>query len=97
MAAPLDLSDFLAIAEPPLFDFLFDLLVDPDYVPWLPWRYAWPEGNRFPLERSALDEQAHEWAADEDLPWPERAQLLLQLDNLPWENDRVVFYWGDDW
>ena len=95
LAGSLDISATLAVSGPPLYDFLFDLVVDPD-CDCLPFRCdAWPGDGQFRFGRADLDAHAHQWAADENLSWPDRATLLISLDNLPWRNDQIVFYWGD--
>lgn len=95
MAGSLDISATLAVSGSPLYDFFFDLVVDPDCDSLLPGCCSCPDDGRFRYDRAELDFRAHQWAADESLPWPDRAALLLSLDNLPWHNDEIVFYWGD--
>ena len=95
MAGSLDISATLAVSGPPLYDFFFDLVVDPDCDSLLPGCCSCPDDGCFRYDRADLDAQAHEWAADENLAWPDRAALLLSLDNLPWHNDEIIFYWGD--
>lgn len=95
MVAFLDIATVLAVAQPPLFDFLFDLLVDPDcgVVDGL-CEFATGECD-ISFCRNELDALADAWACDENLAWPDRAALLLSLDKLPWHNDRITFYWGE--
>ena len=95
MAGSLEISATLAVSGPPLYDFFFDLVVDPDCGSLLPGCCSCPDDGRFRYDRADLDARAHQWAAAESLPWPDRAALLLSLDNLPWHNDEIIFYWGD--
>ena len=95
MAGSLDISAVLAVFEPPLYDFLFDLVVDPDCGDPLCDCCPWFQDDGFCFKQADLDACAHRWANDENLPWPDRAALLLQLDKLPWHNGEIVFYWGD--
>ena len=78
-----------------MYDFLFDLVVDPTC--------ADPTGNHvgcqctgfFRFDRAELDSLALEWASEENLTWPDRVGLLLKLDKLPWDRDVIDFYWGE--
>ena len=96
MSNTLDIPAALSAYRPPLCDFLFDLVVDPDCDDPLYGGCPWFRGDGFRFNRASLDAHAHQWAADENLPWSDRAGLLIQLNNLPWRNDEIVFYWGDD-
>ena len=95
MAGSLKIAAVLADLEPPLYDFFFDLVVDPDCDDPLCDCCPWFGEDGFRFSRADLDTCAHQWASNENLPWPDRATLLLQLDNLPWHNDEIVFYWDD--
>ena len=94
MAHSLEIAATLAVSEPALYDFLFDLVVDPDCGSLLPGCCSCPDDGRFRYGRAELDGRAHRWAADERLDWPQRAALFLGIYNLPWRDDELVFYWG---
>lgn len=95
MAGSLNIAAALADSRPLLFDFLFDLVIDPNCngVPGA--SCLWCGHDAFCFDRDELDSFALEWASDEDLPWPDRVALLLSLDQLPWQDERVTFYWSD--
>lgn len=85
----------MAVSEPPLYDFFFDLVVDPPCDDLTCDCCSWFEGKGFRFSRAALDAHAHRWAASEKLDWSQRAALFLGIYNLPWEGDEIIFYWGD--
>ena len=94
MAGSLKIAAVLAVSDPPLYDFLFDLVVDPECGDLVCDCCPWFEDGGFRFNRADLDAQAHQWAASEKLDWPQRAALFLGIYNLPWEDDEIVFYWG---
>ena len=94
MAGSLEIAAVMAVSEPPLYDFFFDLVVDPDCGDLLCDCCPWFEDDGFRFNRADLDAQAHRWAASEKLDWSQRAALFLGIYNLPWEDDEIVFYWG---
>ena len=94
MAGSLEIAAVLAVSEPPLYDFLFDLVVDPDCGGLAAGCCLCPEDGHHHYERAKLDTRAHRWAAAEQLDWSQRAALFLGIYNLPWQDDAIVFYWG---
>lgn len=77
-----------------MWDFLFDLVVDPK-CSGLPDIYGKCQcDGAYRFDRNQLDALALEWASEESLPWPDRVTLLLRLDNLPWDRDEIAFHWG---
>ncbi len=94
MAGSLKIAAVLAASEPPLYDFLFDLVVDPDCGSLAAGCCMCPEDGCFHYARVELDAHANQWAADEQLDWSQRAALILSIYNLPWQDDEIVFYWG---
>ena len=94
LAGSLEIAATLAVSEPPLYDFLFDLVVDPDCGGVVTGCCLCPEDGLYRYHRADLDDRAHQWAADEQLDWPQRAALFLGIYNLSWQDDEVVFYWG---
>ena len=95
MAGSLEIAATLAVNEPPLYDFLFDLVVDPDCDALPLGLCSCPDDGRYRFNHAELDARAHRWAADERLDWSQRAALFLGIYNLPWQDDEIVFYWGD--
>ena len=95
MAGSLEIAATLAASEPPLYDFLFDLVVDPDCGGLAAGCFLCPKHDCFRYDRAELDARAHQWTSDEQLDWSQRAALFLGIYNLPWQDDEVVFYWGD--
>ena len=92
MAGSLEITAILAVSEPPLYDFLFDLVVDPDCGGLAAGCCLCPEDGRFRYDRAELDACAHQWAADEQLDWSQRAVFFLSIYNLPWQKDEIEFY-----
>ncbi len=95
MAGSLDIAAVLAVSEPPLYDFLFDLVVDPECGTESIICNAWNGDEPCLFRRDELDSLALKWASEENLPWPERVALLLNLDKFPWRDDQIIFYWAD--
>ena len=95
MAGSLEIAATLAVSEPPLYDFLFDLVVDPDCGSLLPGCCSCPDDGCHHFGHAELDARAHRWAVDERLDWPQQVALFLGIYNLPWQDDEIVFYWGD--
>ena len=85
----------LAVSEPPLFDFLFDLMVDPACAGIVDRSGTCRCTSNFQFHRSQLDSLALEWASEENLNWPDRVALLLRLDQLPWHCDQITFQWDN--
>ena len=94
MAGSLKIAAVLAVSEPPLYDFLFDLVVDPDCGGLAAGCCSCPEDGHYHYHRAELDACAHQWAGEEQLDWSQRAALILSIYNLPWQDDEIVFYWG---
>ena len=85
----------LAVSKPPMYDFIFDLVVDPGCTlsPESPTgcQCKWT----FRFDRAQLESLALEWAGEENLTWPDRVDLLLKLEKLPWDRDEITFHWGE--
>ena len=79
-----------------MYDFLFDLVVDPICVGFTNGRSGCGCNETFRFDRGELDSLALEWASEENLSWPERVDLLLKLDKLPWHRNAITFHWGYD-
>lgn len=94
MAGSLEIAAVLAVSEPPLYDFFFDLVVDPECDDLLSACCPWFRDDGFRFSRADLDAHAHRWAANEKLDWSQRAALFLGIYNLSWQDDEIVFYWG---
>ena len=95
MAGSVEIAGVLAVSGSPLYDFLFDMVVDPECDGRPFGCSGWPEDGCHRFGRAELDARAHRWAADERLDWPQRAALFLGIYNLPWQDDEIAFYWGD--
>lgn len=78
-----------------MYDFLFDLVVDPVCMGFINGRGACGCVDIFRFHRDEMDSLALEWASDENLTWPDRVDLLLKLDKLPWHRDEITFHWGN--
>ena len=85
----------LAVSKPPMYDFIFDLVVDPRCTSLTGSHYGCQCSGTFRFDRAELDALALEWASDENLTWPDRVGLLLNLDKLPWDQDEITFHWGE--
>ncbi len=83
----MDIEETLAVVGPPDYDFLFDLVVDPDCA----------DSERIrEYRRAELERLASAWADDEGLDSEGRDTLLRWVANLPWQNGRITFEWGED-
>lgn len=78
-----------------MYDFLFDLVVDPTCTDLTGDHVGCQCTGTFRFDRTELDSLALEWASEENLTWPDRVGLLLKLDKLPWDRDEIAFYWGE--
>ena len=82
----MDIEETLAVAGPPEYDFMFDLVVDPDCA----------DVKRIrEYRRDELERLASEWAEDEGLDAEGRDTLLRWVANLPWQDGRITFEWRD--
>ena len=82
----MDIEETLAVVGPPEYDFVFDLVVDPDC--------ADSERSR-EYSRAELERLASAWANDEGLNTEAQHKLIQWVANLPWQDGRITFEWRD--
>ena len=81
-----DSEEILTVVGPPEYDFMFDLVVDPDCA----------DSERIgEYRRAELERLASEWADDEGLSADAQDTLLQWVANLPWQDGRITFEWRD--
>ena len=82
----MDIEETLVVVGPPEYDFLFDLVVDPDCA---------DSERSTEYRRAELERLASEWADDEGISAEGRDTLLRWVANLPWQDGRITFEWSD--
>ncbi len=84
---------------PPIYDFLFDLMLDPDtgyeYDPWESddtWGGSWDNNGLYEFSRVGLRKRANNWANRKGLGQAEKAKLRRWIRNLPWQDDYIMLH-----
>lgn len=89
--------EYLPAPQPPVYDFLCDLLFDPytgidegyDY-----WGGYWENNGMYEFSRDGLISRAKNWAGDRSLSQSGENDLLNWVEALPWRNDMISLHLG---
>lgn len=87
--------EYLAEPQPPVSDFLKDLVMNPDlgledgsdY-----WGGGWGENTFLEFELSALAQRANNWCTERDISASGRADVLFWISSLPSRGDYVMLH-----
>lgn len=85
----------------PVYDFLFDLLLDPDTGLEESadgddtWGGSWENHGLYEFSKDGLQGRADNWARHRNLNPVENADLRQWISDLPWEADRVTLMLGN--
>lgn len=91
--------EYLPEPQPPVYDFLCDMLLDPytgtdeDYEDD-DWGGNWDDNGVYEFSRDGLLSRANNWANDSAINESEKNDLLSWVEALPWRNDMVSLHLG---
>ena len=93
---------YLKRPAPPIYDFLFDLMLDPytglgDDL-WDDddtWGGSWDNNGLYEFSRVGLRKRANNWANLKDLGQAEKAKLCRWIRYLPWQDDLIMLHMGN--
>lgn len=87
---------------PPVYDFLFDLLLNPftgkSDDPWDDddtWGGSWNSNGLYEFSRVGLRKRANNWANQKGLGQSEKAKLRRWIRSLPWQGDLITLHLGN--
>ncbi len=87
--------EYLSQPRPPIYDFLFDLMLDP--FSGAPdeddtWGGGWDNNGWYEFSRVGLRTRASRWATSHNLEKHDRNALMKWIRNLPWQEDMVMLH-----
>ena len=96
-------SEYRYLKRPaqPVYDFLFDLLLNPDtgledsVDGDDTWGGSWENCGLYEFSKDGFRERADNWAIHRKLNPVENADLSQWIANLPWEDDHVTLMLGN--
>ena len=91
--------EYLPEPQPPVHDFLYDLLLDPytgidEEYEDDDWGGSWDDNGMYEFSRSGLTSRAKIWAGDRSIGQSGENGLLNWIEALPWRNDIVSLHIG---
>ena len=88
--------------NPPIYSFLFDLMLNPDTGlgddSWDDddtWGGSWDNNGLYEFSRVGLRKRANNWANRRGLGQAEKAKLRRWIRNLPWQDDLIMLHIGN--
>lgn len=93
--------EYLERPGQPIYNFLFDLMLDPDTSrgdnPWDAdtWGGSWDNNGLYEFSRVGLRRRANNWANHKGLGQAEKAKLRRWIRNLPWQDDLITLHLGN--
>ena len=89
----------LDLSFPPIYDFLFDLMLNPytgqgdedDDM----WGGSWANNGLYEFSRVSLRRQANNWANSKNLSQADKARMRRWIRNLPWQDDLIMLHMGN--
>ena len=86
---------------PPIYDFLYDLMLNPntgmnnDFAGDDTWGSSWTNNGLYEFSRIGLRRRALNWANSHNLSQAEKAQLRRWIRNLSWQDDLITLHMGN--
>ena len=86
---------------PPIYDFLYDLMLNPctgqGDDPWDndTWGGSWDNTGLYEFSRPVLRRRALNWANAHNLSQAEKAKLRRWIRSLPWNDEHITLHFGN--
>ncbi len=93
--------EYLKRPEPPIYDFLFDLMLNPfcgrsdEADESDAWGDIWANNALYEFSRAGLRKRANNWANGQNLGPSEKAKLRRWIRNLPWQDGQIMLHMGN--
>ena len=91
----------LDLSSPPIYDFLFDLMLDPytgqddEFEDDDVWGGSWENNGLYEFSRVGLRKRANNWANDKNLSQADKARMSRWVSSLSWQNDHIMLHLGN--
>ena len=94
--------EYLTRPESPVYDFLFDLMIDPlvgiasgNEGEAGDWGASWANNGLYAFSRDLLTQRASEWADQNGIDAIGRTTLLGWIAGLPWRDETIMLHLGN--
>ena len=89
--------EYLPEPQPPVHDFLYDMLLDPytgidEEYEDDDWGGNWDDNGMYEFSHDGLISRARNWADGHSISESAKNDLLSWVEDLPWQNDMVSLH-----
>ena len=85
--------DYLAVPQPPVSDFLKDLLLNPQLA-MDDWGGGWADNSFLEFQRAAFSKRARNWCTEAGIDESGRKAIRAWIRALPWRDGYVMLHLG---